>query len=905
MKTFISDLLNDKGGNYILPFFWQHGETEEVLREYMKVIHDCGIGAVCIEARPHPDFAGPGWWHDMDIILDEARSRNMKVWILDDAHFPTGYANGKMLEKDDSLCKQYIAHNCADVYGPLPEASLNVEGLVHYLPSLRDFVNPFFAEKNPRQFDDDQLMAVVAAKLVEGDTVSAETVVLTDQVTDGWLSWDVPEGVWRIFVVYKTRNGGGKTSYINMLDPDSCHVQIEAVYEPHYAHYKDDFGKTIAGFFSDEPAVGNTMGFDFDESIGRKKMHLPWNKDMDAMMVERLGEAYARFLPALWTDMDDSAVTGRVRYSYMDAATTLISQSFSGQLGAWCKAHGVEYIGHIVEDLNQHSRLGCSMGHFFRAMKGQHMSGIDDIGNQVLLGGEDNRRLDGFAKGGQGEFFHFELGKLGSSFAHIDPKKQGRAMCEIFGAYGWNTGVRQMKHLTDHFLVRGINTFVPHAFSPKAFPDPDCPPHFYAHGENPQYRHFGKLMHYMNRMCHLLNHGRPVVPVAMLYHGEAEWSGGYMLNQKPARQLLEHQIDFDIVPSDAFAHMDEFNTSFDKVLHINGQTYKAFVVPYAQYITEAVARFCSQASENGFPVIFVDGLPEGICDRDNDETSQALIGGLKACQRVPLGELGTFIRERNIPEIRTNTAFRRLRYYHYVQDGAHIYMFSNEDPSKTFAGEISVAARGSAYGYDAMENHVYAVETEPDGEGTKLSLRLGAYESAVVIFDEAVDKSLKCQSSCGQVNAGSAVPVCGPWQVSLCESKSYPDFKALTQLDELHDIGRLARDFSGFVRYETEFDLGAAKAGKEAEHPVMLAIDNAYEGVEVWVNDVNVGMRICPPYNFDMTKAVHKEKNTLRIEVATTLYRKVKGMESGHSPFSNPPVVLDPVGIVGEVKVLL
>ena len=103
MKAFVNDVLNGHEDNYILPFFWQHGETEEVLRDYMRAIHECGIGAVCVEARPHPDFAGFGWWHDMDIILDEARKRSMKVWILDDAHFPTGYANGKLDEKDDSL----------------------------------------------------------------------------------------------------------------------------------------------------------------------------------------------------------------------------------------------------------------------------------------------------------------------------------------------------------------------------------------------------------------------------------------------------------------------------------------------------------------------------------------------------------------------------------------------------------------------------------------------------------------------------------------------------------------------------------------------------------------------------------------------------------------------------------
>ena len=39
-------------------------------------------------------------------------------------------------------------------------------------------------------------------------------------------------------------------------------------------------------------------------------MHLPWNKDMDGMLKERLGGDFPKFLPALWTDMDDTAVAG-------------------------------------------------------------------------------------------------------------------------------------------------------------------------------------------------------------------------------------------------------------------------------------------------------------------------------------------------------------------------------------------------------------------------------------------------------------------------------------------------------------------------------------------------------------------------------------------------------------------
>lgn len=54
----IKQLLEGNSENHLMPFFWQHGEDEETLREYMKVIDECGCKAVCVESRPHPDFCG-------------------------------------------------------------------------------------------------------------------------------------------------------------------------------------------------------------------------------------------------------------------------------------------------------------------------------------------------------------------------------------------------------------------------------------------------------------------------------------------------------------------------------------------------------------------------------------------------------------------------------------------------------------------------------------------------------------------------------------------------------------------------------------------------------------------------------------------------------------------------------
>ena len=94
MNKNLEDILNSSEDNYILPFFWPLEGSPETIPEMIEKIYSSGIRAFCVEARPYEDFAGPTWWHDLKIILSEAERRNMKVWILDDKHFPTGFANG-------------------------------------------------------------------------------------------------------------------------------------------------------------------------------------------------------------------------------------------------------------------------------------------------------------------------------------------------------------------------------------------------------------------------------------------------------------------------------------------------------------------------------------------------------------------------------------------------------------------------------------------------------------------------------------------------------------------------------------------------------------------------------------------------------------------------------------------
>jgi len=881
MQKRVQELLQGRGGSYVLPFFWQHGEDEATLRDYMRAIYEANIREVCVECRPHPDFCGPKWWTDMDIIMDEARTRGMRVWLLDDSHFPTGYANGGFIDADPSLCKKYLSFATADVAGPMPEVNLDVYAEIAqtYAPS------PFPAPASPmraappvRHFDTDKLMRILAYQIDKGGTIGQCLDITEYMDENGMLTWDVPTGMWRIYIEFFTQNGGGRPDYMNVLCRASVRVLIDHVYEPTYAHYKDDFGKTFAGFFSDEPLMGNfPNNYAHGGLIGSKHMSLPWNEEVPEMLRERLGEDWELLMPMLWDTNSSAELTGQVRHAYMDAITLLIREHFSYQLGDWCRAHGVEYIGHIVEDMNSSSQISSSLGHYFRSLDGQDMGGIDVIGGGTMPGGENRMSRNADMPSG-GDFYHFMLAKLASSHAHIDPKKKGRSMVELYGAYGWNLGISSMRYIADNFLLRGVNHYVPHAFSPKAFPDPDCPPHYYAHGENPQYRAFGHLMAYVQRVSHLISGGKPSVSVALLHSDMARWAGKCMTAEVPARVLAEGQIDFFTIPSDVLD--DAAVCSFDGKLQINGLRYDALVVPEYEFITGNVMKFAEQAKAAGFPVLFINSLPKYLSEYN---TPCAIDGTV-----VPLEGLVAALRELGACEVTVAPACEDIRHYHYTSEDGEIYLLSNENTGNVWTGSVTVPTTGDACIYDAMANVLRPLCYEAVEGGTQLNVTLKPYEPIIVVFGDRGEDLVPALEP-----VGTAVKLSG-FDVSICESKEYPNFRDNFQLETAKNIAFKYPDFSGFIRYETSFSTEAGSAVLE-----LNAID---QGVEVWCNDQYIGMQISPSYLFDLTPALKPGENKLRIEVATTLDRKVRAMVKGG--FSMHRIAtLEPSGLVGDVTV--
>lgn len=776
----------------------------------------------------------------MDLILKTCEEEGMGVWLLDDSHFPTGFANGAVSANPDKR-KLHLMETHIDLIGPMKNASC----LVRYVGENPAFVGAYMYKRSG------------TGKITE------EFIDVSDKIKNEVLTVDVGEGYWRVFFIFAANGGDLFRDYIDMINPDSVDLLLETVYEPHYEHYKDKFGKTFLGFFSDEPSFANgrfntampDRGI-YDYTLGMNGLALPWSKELKEMLDASLGRDSAPYLPLLW--FEGEALTEETRFAYMDAVTQLYNKHFTKRLARWCHVHGVEYIGHVVEDMNVSARFGYGSGHYFRALTGQDMSGYDIVLHQVMPGYAAMSNVASCYEGEmETDFFHYVLGKLGSSLSHFEPNMKNRAMCELFGAYGWAEGTRTMKWLADFTLVRGTNRFVQHAFSP-TFPDPDCPPHFGAEGNDPQYEGFGKIMKYLNQATHLFEDSVHQCDVLLMYDAESEWMNGeenIMHTQECARVLWDDHIDYDIVSCDYLKRM----TVTDGEIALNKEKYKALVIPYAPKYPKKHCDMLKELVTLGAKVIFVDCAPE------NEDFDTLLLSELAA----EMKKLSPHVSIEGNPY---------LRHYLVRRGDTAVLMLFNESMTE----DVETTIRLDAYG-DCVTLDLFGDKVEKGKCDGTLEVSLKKYESRIYVIGDAPE--LPDTSALREISSEKYV---GSFKISTADYKDmdkYTHLKDSCSPEISTDLGR----FAGMIKYE--FELDSTKADK-----TIIEFESLGENGKLYCNGKECGLRVCPPYRFDVTDALVDGKNKIELICATTLAYAIPDNFSRYMQIA-------PLGISGDITV--
>lgn len=855
----------------IYPLLWLHGEPAAVIRREIAAIHEMGGDGFIIESRPHPDYLGAGWWRDLSLCIAEAERRGLHVWIFDEEFYPSGVAGGRVVAEHPEWALKVLVQRSYVVEGPAPD----------YRRELMEFTA-----------DWERIVAVSAVPVSGADPVDLRPWVVDDGRT---LTWSVPPGRWRIVVVGVTPQWSGRSvgDCIDWLNPEPVKRFLQLTHEATWSRFAAQFGRVIRGFFGDETGFENFASYAC--RFGEETPSMPWTEHLLEQFHQRKGYDVAPHLPALW--YDTGPMTGTVRVDFMDVLTHLLQTHFFGQIQSWCHGHGVRFIGHLVEDNGAHWHHGYGPGHFFRMMDRFDVGGYDLVA-QVRPG-----QSEGIISWGpwrwDAPFFYWTVARLARSASHFQHATL-QTMSETFGAYGWGLGIRTMLWLTHWQIVRGTTWFVPHAFNPR-FPDPDCPPHFYAGGSNPQWPWLREWADTVHRVAHVFADGQHVGAVAVLYPAEAEWYGGNSGLEDVGAVLARAHFDYDLLSADVWA--DPTRCRFTAgTAAIAQETVRVIVVPALQAIPLRVWQRLRDFCRGGGHVLAVDHLPQ--YDTGGDHAAlRTTVGEWRTAggRVVSLAELADACAGLGVADIAIPD-FPELQHYHVRQARIDRYFLNNEALTDRFHGWVWFDARGVVELWNPREGTmIEAPVYRQEANGVRVWLEVEPYEPVIVVIrpaepEEALAHLVASEyprvqrldptrlkvwmqepgTYRGTWNTGHRVETTateqlgdrvlpGPWWAHVVETTGAAAEPAAPEVRPLGDWAAWLPTFSGTVRYETQFSWDAW-AGE-----VLLDLGEVWEIADVVLNGTRIGHRVTPPYRWEVTPFLLPGENRLWVAVTNTL----------------------------------
>lgn len=852
----------------IFPLLWLHGEDFPTIEREIVAIHEMGCDGFVIESRPHPDYLGNQWWEDVTFCLKTAQQLGLKVWLFDEKMYPSGVAGGLVVKARPDLSLQVLTQRSYIVSGPQNHYQRNVRGFT------RDWT--------------DLVTAVAVPVLADGILDGQHMVDLRPYIeaSSRTMTWAVPDGDWRLIFAGTQPQWSGRSvgECIDWLNPEAVETFIALTYDATWEHLQPYFGNTLLGFFGDETSFENFAGY--ESLFGEETPAMPWTKHLLTLFEETKGYDISPHLAALWWDLGSS--TNTVRYDYMDVLTQQFSRAFFQRIQTWCADHDVQFIGHLVEDNGAHARHGYGPGHFFRMMQGFDIGGYDLVA-QVSPGQTEGPLHWGPWRWDAG-FFYWSLARLARSSSHL---QHGTAttMSEAFGAYGWGLGLRNMFWITNWMLVRGTTWFVPHAFSP-LFPDPDCPPHFFANGENPQWPWMARWSTHVHRIGQMLDGGTHIAPLAVLYPAEAEWFGDTPLLDQVGEVLAKAHYDFDIVPMDLLNDVD--CSLSDGKLHIQNEAFLGLVVPGLSSLNAQVAEFLAACVRSGVKVWYVESIPDrnwhGEDGLVQNAVHQSLLEGASCC---PLEELAPDVASAISSDV-TVRHFPLLQHYHVRRDHTEIYFLFNESTEDTISQWISLTGTGQVEIWNSDTGTASEAPCYQSQENsTQLFLHLEPGESTLVTIDaesspvrpylvsmdgENVHRmengGIRLWSETGGLhtwtwNTGKVGqvtfptpppvhPLLGPWHLN----KSSDD--TLT-IDTLQDWEQWFPAYSGSITYRTTFIC------RPWADEIVLHLGDVWDIAKVAINGHRLEAKFSPTYQWIVTPWITSEENVLEVTVTNTL----------------------------------
>jgi len=416
-----------------------------------------------------------------------------------------------------------------------------------------------------------------------------------ENVTDKARSGQVlPESTYLIVSVKPTDSSpwfGGKY-YVDLLAPGVTDKFLEVTMEAYRREIGYEFGKRVPGVFADEPHLGPNWD-------------LHWTSDLPQAFEKRWGYSLPDNLPSLVRPIGDWK---RVRHNYFQVLLELLIERWAKPYYNYCEKNGLEFTGHYWE----HEWPNCKWVPDNMAMYAwQQRPGIDTLMNKY---GED----------AHAQFGNVRSVKELSSVANQLGRK--RALCEAYGAAGWDLRFEDMKRIGDWLYVLGVNTLDEHVsyITIRGARKRDHPQSFSYH--EPWWQAYHIMASYFARLSAVLSQGEQINTILLIEPTTTAWmyqadpNHSEDLNkigeefQKMVVALAKAQVEYDIGSEDIIAR---HGSAEGAVLKVGNRSYETVVLPplienlnaKTMELVEAYAKGGGKVLCCGVPPALVDGSP--------------------------------------------------------------------------------------------------------------------------------------------------------------------------------------------------------------------------------------------------------------------------------------------------------
>jgi hypothetical protein len=786
--------------------------------------------------RGEPKYLSPEHMQQVKFVVQEAAKRGMKVWLQDESDYPSGFAGGKVSEQYPQLTMQGLD---ADIrISVMPGQTLT-------MPTPPDTLGA---------------LAVFAP-------TGAVQVVPIDSGGIHWRAPAPPQGAsgypkpWELILVRHvfrsspTRNNNredgtrakdSQYSLIDYLNPDATRAFLKITHESYNEAVGQEFGKTILGFFGDEPDYTCFM---------------PWTPKLLDAFREQKGYDLKPHIPQLFApNLTDEA--WRVHADYYDVWSAIFRESFFGVQADWCGRHNLEYLVHLNHEeqglrLDLPEDLTRNEGDFFRDMRHVQVPGIDNLSQLV-----PNAVHTPDATWNVNNNFP----KLASSAAHLFGRPK------VWTEEGGGMGI-DGKYQLDFQLVRGVNAMQIRV--PVGGRGGDAGP------VPPQ---ASMLAWYTNRAGYLMAVGRPAAQIGLYHPVNSMWMGDEESDRSTTKlgwQLLQHQLDWDYFDEQSLSSVATIEDGGFK--NLSGQVYRAIIIPSSTVISQAAIDRLRAFVKAGGKAIFVGKTPKRVVSRtflDAKETPDLSFATLIE----PAGDITPrVIAALPKPDVKLDGNHPSVTYTHRRwRDGDLYFLFNEGNREESMTAALD--GQGQCQEWELRSGEIHPIAAP----SSAIPLVLEPYEAKVIVIGPLPPGVSKPAPS--YTAAATQLELSGDWTLD------WNGKQTTTPLKSWEDLG--TPSFAGPAIYRKQFTAPAPPTGKRT----FLEIADVHDYARLKLNGKELAAYAWQPYRWEITDAVKPGNNELEIEVRATAGGRggFGGGGGGRGRGATPPSS----GLLGPVRVV-